>query len=211
MPVPTIRRYVALGDSLSEGYSDWGRGDRSTGFASLLAGLLRANSPQLEFTNLGVSGARVVDVLRNQTGRAIALAPDLVTLVVGSNDVPATPPAQFRRDYFDLAGRLRAGASGILLIANLPNVIHLLPAHYASFRPVIVARLAELNQIIADAAAAHAALLVDLHSSSEVEDPRNLSADGLHPNARGYRAMARIFVQTLNHAGLDLPEPTLDP
>ena len=47
MTPPIIRRYVALGDSLSEGFSDWSQADRSIGFAYLLAGQLRAKSPEL--------------------------------------------------------------------------------------------------------------------------------------------------------------------
>lgn len=54
-----IRCYVALGDSLSEGYSGWGRADRSIGFASVLARLLRGQMPEFEpsFTRPPESGA----------------------------------------------------------------------------------------------------------------------------------------------------------
>ena len=210
MTPPIIRRYVALGDSLSEGFSDWSQADRSIGFAYLLAGQLRAKSPELDFVNLGSGGARTADVLRSQLPRAITAAPDFVTLVVGANDVPGTPIEQFRRDYSELVRRLRTGIACLIAIANLPDFAHLLPAPYATYRTMLHERVHTFNRIIADAAAAHGALLVDLHSSREVEDPRNVSRDGFHPSARGYRAMAHVFVETLNTAGFDLTLPPLD-
>lgn len=99
MTAPSIQHYVALGDSLSEGISDWGRGNRALGFATVLATAVRTASPEVRFTNLGMGGARVADVLRQQLEPAIKLQPDLVTLVVGANDLPATPMADFQRDY----------------------------------------------------------------------------------------------------------------
>jgi phosphatidylinositol alpha 1,6-mannosyltransferase len=210
MATPTIRRYAALGDSLSEGFSDWGRSERSIGFAYVLAGLLREQIPDLEFTNLGMSGARVADVLRHQVDRASELTPDLLTLVVGANDLLSTPSEQFRRDYNDLVGRLRSRSSGLIAIANIPDFAHLLPPQYVTYRIAIGNRTREFNRVIADTAAAYGVLLVDLAASPEVEDLRNLSGDGIHPNARGYRAMARIFAETLNGVGFDLRLPALD-
>ena len=207
---PGIQRYVAMGDSLSEGFSDWGRADRSIGFASILAGLLREQAPELEWTNLGRAGARTADLLHGQLPRALQLAPDFVTVVVGANDVPGTPEQQFQHDYNNLLEQLRAGIGGTIVVANLPDFAHLLPAQFASYQLRVRARVQSFNRIIAEAAVAHDTLLVDLHTSSEAEDPRNLSGDGVHPNARGYRAMARAFVETLNYAGFALPLPPLD-
>ncbi|HZB94980.1 MAG TPA: SGNH/GDSL hydrolase family protein [Herpetosiphonaceae bacterium] len=211
MATPTIRRYVALGDSLSEGFSDWGRSERSIGFAYVLADLLREQIPDLEFTNLGESGARVADVLHQQVDRATELAPDLLTLVVGANDLLTTPDEQFQHDYDDLVGRLRSKTSGMIAIANIPDFAHLLPPQYGTYRAPLSNRTREFNHIIAATAATYGVLLVDLAASREVEDLRNLSGDGFHPNARGYRAMARIFAEALNDAGFELRLPVLDP
>ncbi len=211
MSIHPIQHYIALGDSLSEGYSDWGRADRSIGFAAVLARLLREQMHDLEFSNFGLSGARVSDVLRGQVDRAVALTPDLLTVVVGANDISGTALEQFRQDYGDLVARLRSRTSAVVVVATIPDVVHLVPQQYSSFRPALVSRIREFNRAIADTVAAHGVLLVDLASSREVEDPRNLSGDGLHPNARGYLAMARIFVETLNGAGFDLRMPELDP
>ena len=211
MTIPAIRRYVAIGDSLSEGFSNWGRDERSIGFAQVLADQIRVLVPALEFHNLGVSGARTADVLHRQVERAVALKPDLLTLVVGANDVPRTSIEHFRRDYLTLLGRLRSGTGGLVLAANLPRFAHLLPPQYAAFRIPLRSRIEVFNQIIAEAATTHGVLLVDLHSSDVPEDPRNVSGDGFHPNARGYRAMAGAFAEVLNHAGFKVTAPVIDP
>lgn len=210
MAQPFIGRYVALGDSLSEGIGDVVQAGRERGFAGLLAGLLRQESPELTFTNLGVGGARTADVLHRQLDRALALQPDLVTLVVGANDVPSTALGQFERDYHALVSRLRGGVSGVIAIATIPNFAHLLPPHFASYRNAMVARVDGFNRIIAQAAATNNALLADLQHGNAAEDPRNLSSDGVHPNARGYRAMAARFAETLNQAGFTLPVPPIE-
>ena len=211
MPHTAVRHYVAMGDSLSEGFSDWGRGDPTIGFAYVLAGLLRATTPQMEWTNLGTSGARTADVLRVQLPQAIRLQPDLVTLVVGANDAPMTAAVDFRRTYGELISRLRSEVGGRIVVATLPDFAHLLPNQYDAFRGGLRDRVHVFNQIIAQTATAHGAHLVDLHTGNEAEDPLNLSGDGFHPNARGYRAIARAFVETLNREGFDLRLPELDP
>lgn len=205
-----VRRYVALGDSLSEGISDWGRGDPTIGFASVLAALLRRSSPDLEFTNLGAGGARADDVLRLQLPRVEALAPDLVTLAVGANDIPTTPVDQFARSYDALLHGLRDKVPGTIAVATIPHFGHLLPPHYAGYRALLDERIRAFNRIIVEAVETTGVVLVDLQDRAEVQDRQNVSADGLHPNARGYRIMALAFAEALNRVHFDLPLPTID-
>lgn len=205
-----IRSYVALGDSLSKGVSDWGRGDPTIGFAPVLAALLRRSSPKLEFINLGVGGARAADVLGGQLPRVAALAPELVTLAVGANDVPNTPVEQFGRSYDALLRGLRDKIPGTIVVTTIPHFGHLLPPQYAGYRALLDERIRTFNRIIIEAAETTGALLVDLQDRAEVQDPQNVSADGIHPNARGYRIMARAFVEALNRARFDLPLPPID-
>ncbi|MDP9311117.1 MAG: SGNH/GDSL hydrolase family protein [Chloroflexota bacterium] len=204
-----VKSYVALGDSLTQGISDWGRGQANIGFADVLANLLRANEPGLRYTNLGVGGARVADVLRSQLPQVAALAPDLVTLAVGANDIQGTALGLFAQDYGQLLGGLRANQRSTIVVATVPNFAHLLPPQFATYREAVQERVRAFNRIIVETAAAHEALVVDLQDRPEVQDPRNVSADGVHPNARGYRIMAHAFAETLNSAGFALSLPTI--
>jgi lysophospholipase L1-like esterase len=144
-------------------------------------------------------------VLRGQVAPAIALHPTLLTLVVGSNDVASTAPDQFRHTYDDLVGQFVPNVEGLVLVANIPNFVHLLPVPFAGYRILLEERLQTLNQVIAEVASRHGATLVDLYGSHEAENPLNIGADGFHPSVRGYRMMARSFAHTLQEAGWELP------
>ncbi len=202
--------YVAMGDSLVEGYTDWGVSDAGIGFAHVLAAMLGEFYPQSRFTNVGVSGARTVDVLRDQVAPAIALAPTLLTIVVGANDVPVTPFDEFRRTHDRLVGEVARNVDGLVLVSNIPNFTHLLPVPFADYRLLLADRLRSFNHAIAEIAGKHGATLVDLFAGDETEDPRNISADGFHPSVRGYRVMAQSFVSTLQQAGWQLPMLRVD-
>ena len=83
-------RYVAIGDSLSEGLEDLLPGGGLRGWA-VLADHLRQFSPEMSFTNLAVRGYRARDAIQRELPEAIALQPDLITVFIGGNDVLLTP------------------------------------------------------------------------------------------------------------------------
>src|SRR6185437_1113830 len=83
-------KLVALGDSITLGYGDPMPGGGWRGWASLLADAVGA-----DLHNLAKSGAQVGDVAESQLSRAVALQPDVATVVVGVNDT--------LRDTFDAA------------------------------------------------------------------------------------------------------------
>ena len=94
MPEPaSYRRYVALGDSQTEGLND---GDDATGlrgWADRFAEALAATtSPGLHYANLALRGCRARDVRHGQLDAALAMQPDLASVVVGMNDL-------LRHDY----------------------------------------------------------------------------------------------------------------
>lgn len=87
-PVPHAgwHRYVALGDSLTEGLCDPAPDGTLRGWADRLAYLLSARGG-LHYANLAVRSRRVRDVCGPQLARARELRPDLVSILVGANDL----------------------------------------------------------------------------------------------------------------------------
>lgn len=80
-------RFVALGDSHTEGVGD---GDDVTGlrgWADRLAEHLARHSPQLRYANLAVRGRLAGQVHAEQLPTALALRPDFATVVAGVNDM----------------------------------------------------------------------------------------------------------------------------
>ena len=82
-----IRRYVAIGDSQTEGLNDFGDDGQPRGWADRFAESLSGRQPGLLYANLAVRGKRTAEIRRDQLDAALALAPDLVTVVSGVNDV----------------------------------------------------------------------------------------------------------------------------
>ena len=82
-------RYLFQGDSIT----DCGRGDYGNPYAigcgspRLLEAELTANDGTCEVLNCGISGNRVVDLLARWKRDCLNLKPDVITILIGVNDV----------------------------------------------------------------------------------------------------------------------------
>jgi lysophospholipase L1-like esterase len=92
------RRYIALGDSFTEGLSDAdpARPGEYRGWADRLAEHLAAAAPDhdVEYANLAIRGKLLGQVVEEQVPVALGARPDLVSLVAGGNDMlrPGSDP-----------------------------------------------------------------------------------------------------------------------
>src|SRR5260370_7237859 len=80
-------RYVALGDSQTEGLGDGDEAGGYRGWADRLAEQLAAVNPDLRYANLAVRGRLTAQVRAGQLGPALELRPDLATVMAGMNDL----------------------------------------------------------------------------------------------------------------------------
>ncbi|MFF5976016.1 SGNH/GDSL hydrolase family protein [Streptomyces sp. NPDC012769] len=198
---PPVTRFVVLGDSLSEGVGD-PVGARWRGWAALLAEGLRPGGEGVVFTNLAISGAQSRDVAEIQLPRALALRPQLASVVVGVNDT-------LRRtfDIGPLARRLdrvcgELSATGtVLLTACLPDPGRMLGLPAALARP-LARRQRAVNAVVHALSARYGAVHLHLDDPGWTEDRTLWSADRLHPGERGHRAVAAAFHRLLHDRGL---------
>src|SRR5438105_4295608 len=125
---PRYLRYVALGDSQTEGLGD---GDDTTGlrgFADRLADHLARHSPAVQYANLAVRGRLAGQVHTEQLGPALALRPDLATVIAGVNDL-----LRPRFDADEVAGHLETmfaalTAEGVRVATlTFPDMTRLVP------------------------------------------------------------------------------------
>ena len=186
---PGRLRYVALGDSLSQGLTAR-RPER--GFVGLLADRLAEVTGQtVAVLNWSVSGATVTDVLADQLPRLAALpgpAPDLVTVCVGSNDVTRTHPERFRPLFRALCAGLPAGA----LVADIPDFR----------RGPHMAGAARLSRICREVLAEFPALVpVAVERATSTMRVRELGLDLSHPGDAGHRRYAAAFTAALAGTG----------
>src|SRR5687767_1528698 len=83
----SYRRFVALGDSTTEGLMDLNPDGTFRGWADRLAERLAEDEPDLRYANLAVRGKRAHEVLEEQLAAAVALEPDLASVLSGLNDM----------------------------------------------------------------------------------------------------------------------------
>ncbi|MEW2614930.1 SGNH/GDSL hydrolase family protein [Streptomyces sp. NPDC047880] len=203
-------RFVALGDSLTEGVGD-PRGDGSwRGWAALLADGL-AEEP-VAFTNLAMSGAQTRDVLERQLPAALEPRPDLVSVVVGVNDT--------LRCTFDIravAARLDQVYAActvqraVLLTACLPGPGTMLGLPGALAHP-LARRQRAVNTVVHALSERYGALHLHTCEGDWTTDRALWSADRLHPGERGHRQLALRFHTLLAEHGLATgPAPSPEP
>ena len=196
---PAWRHYVAVGDSLTAGRGDFAADGRPIGWAQRLGNILTERTGiDCQVTNLAVDGSNVRTVLTRQVPEVAALAPDLISVTVGMNDIrlPVFSPEDFSTDLDLVLGRL-AATGATVMTCTLPDIASVveLPAEYVA---VAHQRLRQAGDIIRDSATKHAVLCLDVWAMSELANsPELFTADRLHPNTSGHRLLATAFADLL--------------
>ncbi|MGW2433956.1 SGNH/GDSL hydrolase family protein [Streptomyces sp. NPDC001640] len=194
-------RFVALGDSLTEGVGD-PVGDSWRGWAALLAGGLAPAYAPAEFTNLSFSGAQTRDVLERQTPDALDLRPDVVSVVIGVNDT-----LRYTFDIHAVAARLDKvyaafrAQGAVLLTACLPDPGSMLRLPGALARP-LARRQRAVNTVVHALSERHGAVHLHAEGGDWIHDRSMWSADRLHPGERGHRQLALRFHALLAEEGV---------
>jgi lysophospholipase L1-like esterase len=189
-------RYVALGDSSTEGLDDPdGRGGYR-GWANRLAEHLAGAQGSVLYANLGVRGRRTAHIRREQLAPAMALRPDLATIFSGTNDVVARRfDANAVGAEMEAMQRALIEGGATVLSFTLPDLTPVMPLAWP-----IAPRIAALNNALRRACQRSGATLVDFAAHQMATDRRLWSEDRLHANAAGHQRIA----QALAHA-LELP------
>lgn len=195
----TYSRYVALGDSQTEGLGD---GDEIRGYRGLadrLAEHLAAASPKLHYANLSVRGRLASQVLAEQLAPALRLRPDLATVIAGMNDL-IRPGFDARAVAASLEEMFAAltGAGAHVLTVTFPDIGKIAPLA----RPLLP-RVLALNAYIREAAARHDVTVVDTFPHAFATDARMWSSDRLHASPLGHARIAAAFAHALGLPGSD--------
>jgi lysophospholipase L1-like esterase len=193
------RRFVALGDSTTEGLRDPYPNGAYRGWADRVAERLAQDEPELLYANLAVRGKLARQVREEQLAAAVALEPDLASVLSGLNDM-------LRRncDTGSVLGELDAiigalrGAGADVLTFTLPDPVPINPIAKSA-----AARLRHLNAGIRDLTAKHGARLVDLEAHPVASDRRLWDGDRLHANPEGHRRIAAAAAEALGLQGTD--------
>jgi lysophospholipase L1-like esterase len=179
-----IGSFIALGDSFTEGLAD-ARGDGGyRGWADRFAEHLAARNPGLRYANLAVRGKVLGEVVSQQLPVAVAVAPGLVSIAAGGNDLLRRGDPDRLADVFEGAvAQLREAGSEVLLFTGFD------PRTFPVLR-WIRGRVAIYNMHLRAIADRYGCAVVDLWSMPVLCDRRAWSDDRLHLTAEGHRRVA---------------------
>ena len=190
-------RYVAIGDSTSEGLDDPdGRGGYR-GWANRLAERLAGLQGSVLYANLAVRGRTTRQIRETQLDRAVAMRPDLATVVAGTNDaLRRNFDARVFGDDLHAMQSALTGIGATVLTFTLPDLTPVMP-----FARILGDRVARMNDAIRDSCARSGAILCDLAAYPVASDPRLWSDDRLHANSEGHARIADALAWHLQLPG----------
>ncbi len=185
--------FVVLGDSTAAGV---GAGSADDAYPTRLARLIaREHFFRVRLLALGVSGARVADVLDEQLPRALDEDPDVVFVGIGANDVThVTRLDDVDDDMGALLDTLRERGVATV-VAGPPDMRS--PVFLEPLRTIVGWRgqaVAERIEAAARNAGAGVVPLADGTREFFAEDPdRYYAEDDFHPSAAGYALWADVI------------------
>ncbi|MFE3443809.1 SGNH/GDSL hydrolase family protein [Nocardia sp. NPDC059180] len=192
-------RYVALGDSQTEGVGDGDDQVGVRGLADRLAERLVTINPDLRYANLAVRGKLAGQVRAEQLDAALALRPDLATVVAGVNDAlrPGFDADEVAEHLDAMFAALTTQGTAVATL-TFPDVARITPLA----RP-ISGRITALNDRIRASAERHGVVVADTARHPVVTDPRLWSTDRLHASSLGHQRIADALAHALELPGAD--------
>ncbi len=197
-----FERYVAIGDSTAEGFGDPDGHGGTRGFNDRLATRIAAHQPGLLYANLAVRGLGACAIREGQLAAALAMRPDLATIMAGMNDL-LRPRFDAEAIASDIAAMQRAFlATGCVVISfTVPDVAHRLAP--PPFAQLVSRRTRQLSDAIRAASKDTGAWLVDLAAHPLASDPRMWTRDRLHASPEGHARVAAACAEVLALPGAD--------
>lgn len=159
--------------------------------------------------NKGIAGNSTSDLLARVEKDVVALQPDLVVMMVGTNDMvnsrKLVPYAQYATQYRRLVQRIRQTGAAVVLMTSLPvDTGYLFMRHQRGLYDMDPNRkIDSARAIVQEIAISEQVYCLDLHdifvrrgepgrtAASLIVNAANMGKeDGIHPTAAGYRFMA---------------------
>lgn len=197
------RRYVAIGDSFTEGIGDPvpGSPGNHRGWADRVAEVLATGSADFTYGNLAVRGRLLQQVIDEQVEPALALEPDLVTANGGGNDIlrPGGDPDDIAARFEGMIERLRASGATVVIFTGMD-------VGWAPVFSRLRGRVAILNENLRAIAARQGCVVVDLWAASELKDARMWDVDRLHLAPHGHHTVATMVLDALSVRHDRLPQ-----
>lgn len=191
-------RFIALGDSITEGLSDKSPDGGYRGWADRVADELAKHDSNFHYANFAVRGKLLEQIIDEQLDAALELTNGKSTLLsfhAGANNILRP------RVNVDSVNAMYRNA--VQTIVNSQARIALFTIREIQFPQTALEKLwnerfIPFNNNVRETAARHGAILIDANLSPTLGDPRMLAADRLHLSSEGHRRMAAAVLSALD-------------
>lgn len=188
------KRFVAIGDSFTEGI-----GDEVEGIAlkSWVDHFVELCAFDIEYANFAKRGLVTNEIRSQQLEKALTFKPDLVSLIAGANDVlkGRWNHQAYKNDMEFMIDKLSKTDADII-IANLPDFTVRLPFS-SEKKQKLKEQLLEANEVILSLSREYKLHYVDFWNNHLVNDNMLWSTDFIHPNSKGYVKVAELIFNSL--------------
>jgi lysophospholipase L1-like esterase len=205
-------RFLFQGDSITDGNrtrnNDWNH-VMGHGYQYIIAGRLWYEFPAkgFHFFNRGISGNKIPDLLARWQPDALDLKPDLLSILIGINDVAASMEGKqdfsvenYKNGYVSLLDKTREALPNIQLVLCEPFI---LPVGKVKDRWTDYStRVQQRQSVVKELAVKYNAIHVPFQSAfdkSLIRAPAEYWIwDGIHPMPAGHELMAREWLRQVS-------------
>ena len=203
------------GDSITD--MKWGRNQKDRNhylghsYVYLIASRLHTDMPEakLNFLNRGISGNTVGDLKARWQKDAIDMKPDVLSILVGVNDVgravrskKSVDAGAFQADYNWLLEKSRKSNPDLKIILLEPFILPV--SKVKSALRAWRGQIDQLRPIVAKLAREHKATLIKTQdifdTAAKLAEPSHWIWDGVHPLPQGHELIARNWIQAVAQA-----------
>lgn len=191
-------KYSALGDSLTAGV---GTDSYSESYPYILASEFSKDN-KVVFKDFSLLGARTEDLInKNLLKNAASEKLDIVTLLIGVNDVRENINDDIFRNNYEYIVTELIGTKADIYLINIPFIgsnTFYLPPYSTYFKNKTI----RFNNIIKEVAIKYNLTYIDIANPTEQifkKDSLYYSVDSFHPSKEGYKILAKIIYDNINH------------
>ncbi|MEJ6574060.1 MAG: SGNH/GDSL hydrolase family protein [Actinomycetes bacterium] len=190
-------RFIALGDSMTEGMCDEIVDGKYRGWADRVADTLAKANPNFSYLNLAIRGKLLHQVIDDQIPSAIKYitgAETLISFHAGANDVlrpnyqPEVAYAKYEKGISDLT---RTGATVIVF-----TVVDRVEGNGKTAR-LWHERFSAFNVNVREVANKFGAIIIEADAAKWMADSRFLAKDRLHLNSSGHWRLSQAVLEKL--------------
>ena len=191
------QRFIALGDSYTEGMSDEQKYGQYRGWADRVADVIAKHHPDFTYANLAIRGKLVRQVVDEQIEATIAQVTGPQTLLsfhAGTNDVirPRYKANIVLPLYADAVRRLATSGATIMLFTVLEKT-----GNTGKAGEMWERRFSEFNRNVRAVGQEVGAIIADANEQVAFNDRRFLAFDRLHLNAMGHERVAQGVLELI--------------